>query len=105
MRALNEAFCFGRLIWESDDYEEHLSSSVWLVMIIIKAFFLIKKIPLLNSVDYEFQVFAWNACPPSLADRKVSSAEWTDCTDRGSAACEQLMFKYITLILFKHCQL
>lgn len=43
MRALNEAFCFGRLIWESDDYEEHLSSSVWLVMIIIKAFFLIKK--------------------------------------------------------------
>lgn len=28
MRSVNEAFCFGRLIWESDDYEEHLSSTV-----------------------------------------------------------------------------
>jgi hypothetical protein len=39
MRAVNEAFCFGRLIWESDDYEEHLSSLLWLLLMISKAFF------------------------------------------------------------------
>lgn len=41
------------------DYEEHLSSLLWLVLIIGKFFFsfLIKGMPLVNSLDYEFQVF------------------------------------------------